>query len=593
MAAIPATRLYLARPGEPAPIQVLVNGVPLLHGCPAASLTLPASPSVGSSEGRTLFTEAGQCAFAYSSHLTPAIGAVGPTSVSQAQQTLSITGLFRFSGSPGDIEITVAGAACPVTAVTATAAAPPPDAGQPAAAGSPPPAALGAEPAYAVSCALPMLPAGQNELRVLVAGSGAAELPGAAARLALSYAPALASIGPLRGAPSGGTDVVLTGAHFAPMPAPAAGALANRTTTVTLSGGPPGSPLRLDVLSVNLTTITARLRRAVASSASSGGSGTSALSFRVSVADAVAGGSSSSGALSFTLDRGYAPSVAGLSPTALAAGAAAPLIGFEWTAAAAAAGAVALAGNGSRAAVQLISYGSGGGGAVAQASYDCGGAVALNSSSGGGSYSEHVTCSPPAALPAGEYVLWACLPSGCGHAATNLTVSASVSGVSPNTSTTAGGQLVTISGLGFSSNAGQVSARFGASPCRVLASNFTAVTCLTSAAASASAASTAALVLVPGLGAQELALPGLALLYDPAVTPAITSIDPSKGSTEGGTLLRITGEQASQIALPPLTCRHPAPLPSARAACCLWPPHQAATPCASPSRAPQAPASTA
>jgi hypothetical protein len=548
MAVIPATRLYAARPGQPAPIEVLVNRVALLHACPSASLQLPPSPSVNSSEGLVVSAEAWRCSFLYSSYLTPSIASVSPTTVSQAQQTLSLTGA-RFSGSASDISITVAGVSCPITAITAseanqTAAAsnstasssgPPPPSGPSSVSSpsSPADAAAGFEPTYTISCALPMLPAGQNELRVLVAGSGAAELLGAAARLSLAYAAALTSIGPARGSFHGGTDITISGANFAPMPPPAAGALANRTTTVAITGGPPGNPFRLDVLQVNLTTITARLRRSVISS----GSSTSTLSFRVTVTDAVAGTSSSSGTSSYALDKSYSPAVANLAPTSLAA-ASTEALTFDWSAGTAAAGAVAAEGNSSRVTVQLTSYGGGG----VQASYACGGAVALSSKTSSNSYSERVSCSPPGQLPAGSYVLWACLPSGCGYAATNLIVDASIIGISPNTSTVAGGQVVAISGLGFSGNASQVSARFGASPCRVLAANFTTITCRTTAAASTSEATSATLALVPALGAPELLVRGLDLLYDPAATPVITSIAPSKGSSEGGTLLTVTGE---------------------------------------------------
>jgi hypothetical protein len=398
-----------------------------------------------------------------------------------------------------------------------------------------------------------MLPAGQNELRVMVAGSGAAELPGAAARLNLAYAAALTSIGPARGSFHGGTDITISGIHFAPMPPPAAGALANRTTTVAITGGPSGNPFRLDLLQVNLTTITARLRRSAISSSSS----TSTLSFRVTVADAVAGTTTSSGTSSYTLDKSYSPAVVNLHPTSLAAASAASL-DFDWSAGTAAAGAVVPEGNSSRVAVQLISYGDGG----AQMSYTCGGAMALSSKTNTNNYSERASCSPPPQLPAGSYVLWACLPSGCGYAASNLTVNATISGVNPNTSTVAGGQLVAISGLGFSSNASQVSARFGASPCIVLATNFTTITCRTtfSSFANTSVATPAALALVPALGAPELQLSGLDLLYDPATTPAITSIIPQKGSTEGGTLLNITGKWLcpvlSSFLSHPTACMH-------------------------------------
>lgn len=515
---MPASRLYAVPPSQPADIQVLVNGVPALHACTPASLLMPNSSSAPAGEPRTVYIDGGQCAFIYSTYATPAISSITPTTVSALPATLNFTGI-RLSANASDYTITVADVACPVTNVTVTL---------------PDNSTADSEQSYNVSCALPVLPAGQNELRVALAGAGLAELPGAALRQALTYSPVLSSASIARGSFFAGTDITFSGWGFAPLPVPASGSLANRTMTVSVTGGPTGAVIRLDVLSANATSITAHLRRFQSSSTST----TSALAFRITVVDALAGTSQQTASLGYTLDKSFSPALSALAPATQAAGAVAPM-NFTWRSGLAAA-ALATADssvNGSRVAVQLIATSG-----SLQASYNCSGVTALGASNTTTTYSENVTCTLPADLPASTYIVWACLPSGCGYASSQVTVTAAVTGVSPSTSSVAGGQLVAISGSGFSSNASQVSVSFGISPCAVVSSNFSTITCVTSAAADTSATSTAVLSVVPALGATAISPEQYALTYDATATPTITSIRPSKGSTEGGTLLTLTGE---------------------------------------------------
>ncbi len=118
---------------------------------------------------------------------------------------------------------------------------------------------------------------------------------------------------------------------------------------------------------------------------------------------------------------------------------------------------------------------------------------------------------------------------------------------------------MTISGCGFAPGgaAGGVLARFGSAPCDVLSSTATAITCRTRGQPGGGPFVSLPLSLVPAAGAPETTFDGsgnatspnvttssrsVMMSFDPALTPRVApgSFGPLRGSTEGGTPMRLT-----------------------------------------------------
>jgi hypothetical protein len=174
----------------------------------------------------------------------------------------------------------------------------------------------------------------------------------------------------------------------------------------------------------------------------------------------------------------------------------------------------------------------------------CSSPTVVNSSiSSWTSYNETVTCTLPASTPASTYTLWVCFNTtkyGCGYKPAALELAAAVTALSPSSGSGAGGTTVTISGSGFASNTAEVSVRFGNSSCNVTAASFSSITCITGAMP-AGGFGPYQLAITPSSGAPEASPAGLTFTFDQALTPALTSVTPTRGSTEAGTLLTITG----------------------------------------------------
>lgn len=174
-------------------------------------------------------------------------------------------------------------------------------------------------------------------------------------------------------------------------------------------------------------------------------------------------------------------------------------------------------------------------------SYPCAAPTVVSSSLQTSSYRENVTCTLPAYLPANTYSVLVCLaPYGCGAGA-SLSAPLSVGSVSPASGSYAGGVSVTILGTGFSLNSTEVAVAFGGVPCTITTVNATSLTCITgSYAAYLASATTVTLSVIPSLGGTNTSYAGLTFTNDPSVTPTISAVTPTRGSTMGGTTVTFT-----------------------------------------------------
>ena len=140
-------------------------------------------------------------------------------------------------------------------------------------------------------------------------------------------------------------------------------------------------------------------------------------------------------------------------------------------------------------------------------------------------------------------------PFGCGMQL-NYAVGATVTGLSADSPTAGGlmgGSAVTILGSGFDPDPNLVSVRFGATPCAVLSSNSTAVTCriATPSPLLSSTSAPQALSLRSGLNASEVQYAGVTFTFDQALGggATVTAVAPLGVlcSAGGGALVTITG----------------------------------------------------
>ena len=149
-----------------------------------------------------------------------------------------------------------------------------------------------------------------------------------------------------------------------------------------------------------------------------------------------------------------------------------------------------------------------------------------------------VTCTVPSDNDAGALSVNVHVANAAGFAsgpATTVSYAATVTSFSPTSGSLAGGQLVTIVGTGFPTDATAVYALVASVPCRVTSSTHTAIICVTGASAAA-----VDVVSVSYWATGPLTTVA-SYTYSSAMTPTVSSITPSRGSTAGGTRLTITG----------------------------------------------------
>jgi hypothetical protein len=172
------------------------------------------------------------------------------------------------------------------------------------------------------------------------------------------------------------------------------------------------------------------------------------------------------------------------------------------------------------------------------------GASAVSFGGTAGSFSVYsdttLVATAPAASASGTYDLVVTTPSGSSstgsgdHYAYTAGTAPAVRGILPSSGTTAGGTVVTVSGLGFT---GATGVSFGSTA----ATGFTVLSdTLISAIAPAGTAGTADITVVTASGTSST---GTADQFTFAATsaPAVTSLSTSSGSTVGGTVVTLTG----------------------------------------------------
>lgn len=146
--------VYPIMPGTAAPITVTVNGAPATQQCNDSTVTInnPLALTTAETSGN-LAVPGPQCAFVYSSFLTPKLTALPLRNLADSVTTPTT---FSFQGqlpSSTSYTIMVGSKPCVVTSVTPTA---------------------GTQNTLTVNCTLPLLPAGNYLLQVLADGYGAA-----------------------------------------------------------------------------------------------------------------------------------------------------------------------------------------------------------------------------------------------------------------------------------------------------------------------------------------------------------------------------------------------------------------------------------
>jgi hypothetical protein len=151
----------------------------------------------------------------------------------------------------------------------------------------------------------------------------------------------------------------------------------------------------------------------------------------------------------------------------------------------------------------------------------------------------------PDNLPGGHYAIQATV-APIGHSnSVNITAPYEITGISPTSGSMAGGQLVTISGTGFSTDIAAVRAIIAGVPCAVESATPTAIECRTGPVEAAPGdysiilATPAVLQVQPSAFAPLVAVQGV--MYSYVEGPTVDSITPTRGSTAGGTPVAITG----------------------------------------------------
>ena len=121
-----------------------------------------------------------------------------------------------------------------------------------------------------------------------------------------------------------------------------------------------------------------------------------------------------------------------------------------------------------------------------------------------------------------------------------------ISSVEPSQGSSAGGTEITITGMGFLPEQNEDSCtqevQVGGEECSVTGSSYTSITCLTPANTGADAlynVSVTVSCVDDPTGSSDVAID--AFTYDASLTPVLSSVSPSEGSSSGGESITITG----------------------------------------------------
>lgn len=427
---IPASSIYLVRPGEPVPVQAVINGAPARLVCNSTAPVIPdtATPAAVAdpAEPRSLASAVPECAYFASSWLTPMVTSTavipGPAGGMAAGSMLQLNGSL-LTNSSSDIAIMVGDVPCTVQSVAGDGAS--------------------------VTCLLPDLTAGPADVTLVVAGAGAATMPAGGPALPLTV---LLSVGRViasaRASMFGGFELTVNGSGFGVFDASANSSAcgtsircSNASMSVSVTGSTPG-PVEAVLLSSTFSLATIRVPRFVATSAAA----TFQLNLQLRVFDKATNTTISTATAPFTLDRAFAPSISTVSPRSVDPYTASNIT-LTWTlpAAAAAAGALLNATQPGAASTVTVALQAG----RNTQRFACANAAVVSSNLTVSQYVETVTCTAGADMPAAVYGMWACLPAvGCGYFASAVRINATVTGISAAAGSTAGGTRLVITGTG-------------------------------------------------------------------------------------------------------------------------------------------------
>ncbi|GFR40478.1 hypothetical protein Agub_g1045 [Astrephomene gubernaculifera] len=545
-------------PGVALPVVLTVNGVAADPDCPITPLTLrlPNQPQLPAEPAQVTLPQ-GACAYVYTSYRTPTLTAVRPTPVSGLTQpsfiglntAISIYGNFLVdpSSGAGQISVTIANQSCAITdfamfnATTNTTR---------------------------ITCTAPAVPAGTWPVRIAVADLGLTRPTASATtdmpvityslKVVTYNSPSLSSpITNCQFSMFGGGTLNISGYGFVRGLVDSAlqrnmTALWDSTTCTSTSTSTPtceaatSGRLNLTAAACDGPTAVFRLSRFTTTNPQSFAGNNSAKAtlrykprvYSTGVTPATYVETQSAEQLQFC--GGRTPALSNISPATVApdvGAAGAATLSLTWY----------LAGVGSNNnTIMATAAGSASNATVEFASgptlLPCSSPVVTSSTIGASTYTESVSCTLPAYMPASNYTLWLCIqPFGCGFTPV-YSVPLTVSSAGPSVGSSAGGIPVTITGKGFDTNAALVSIRFGNSTCRVVSSSPTSVTCVTGALVSKPVSPIVApLSITPTIGASEITYPGLTFTFDPSLESTLLSITPARGSTEGGTPVTLKG----------------------------------------------------
>ncbi|KAG1658049.1 hypothetical protein FOA52_004208 [Chlamydomonas sp. UWO 241] len=507
-------------PGAGLPLAVSVGGVFAVHDCPAQSIDLTAAGGTGTplpGELSALLLPPGPCAYVYSSYRTPTL--VTPVTTSQLRDTASttITGQLLGGSDPGSYSASVGGVDTDVLSVVDD------------------PDGFGTQ---TLTLGLPPLPAGKWDVLLETIGFGYARSPPALRDPPLTLTYGLQTIiSPLpggRGSYWGGVDVSIRGAGFVPTTpgdAPTAEAVGcgKRMSITHVSGGPRGIRLSALIVESNTTNMVVRIERWFDASFSPA---VSAVAFRVLVWDD--DGSAYGGAMQaiFVFPMGYTPTVVEASPRSMPANAGSNL-SITWSVMNKAA--ITAVGAPSPTTIDLV-YGG--------YSFRCADPWVTATATNFTGYSETVTCTLPQDLPAAPYDISISSPSyGAGWSVGAVNVTQVISGISPERGSAAGGALITLTGSGFNTRTSDNAVALGGSACRVVSASATQLVCRAGPAPGggtlANESATVSASALPGAPLEDY--PGVVFVYDASLSDSVTGVNTTRGSTMGGTHLRIEG----------------------------------------------------
>lgn len=386
---IPSNAVSVAPPQVPLPVTATVNGVRALQGCgvitPGASISFGSFSTPGAYGGFTSASAApfreGRCTYQYSASATPVVDSITPLTADNPGVDGTTLTLVGSDLGAADLRVAVGPSQC--TSVTMVNSS-------------------------AVNCTLPVLPAGQYDVRVTVAGKGTAQfMPGQVSSVQLRYTTGITSLSPSTGSLGGGAPVRVRGWGFLP------GGTSSSSLALTtwLSGAAAGCAATL----INATSSEVWVQLGRCSPAAS----TAYWQVGVTVTNTTSATSMGGPSITFVAAPARTPSVSNVVPAQLAPHTAATL-NVSWSLGLGS-GEVSVGqpGGASAATVLLLPASN-----ASAAPVPCGSPTVTTSTSNSTTSQEQLRCSVPATLPAGRYSVWVCVaPWGCGVRATSVTVS--------------------------------------------------------------------------------------------------------------------------------------------------------------------------